>query len=253
MPGHSTIDPFTKSKQNIFALIIGIDDYINCGKLRGAVSDAKAMKEYLEQVLRVPEDHIRTLFDQNATRDAIIQAFKDLQKDERIEKGNPIVVFYAGHGGELPSPASWTWWDPKSTIQCLLSRDYDGSYIHPIPDRAVGSLIEGIAKAKGDNIVNRLHVPYPRLLTMTFRVSSLIVAILLPGLEATMMDMYLGSSSLIIPSPKTSTKTSGEIELGRFIPNSPIMVFNRMSCWPPVARTSSLMSMQVAASSLPRF
>ncbi|KAF8553761.1 hypothetical protein OG21DRAFT_1197024 [Imleria badia] len=152
MAGHCIIDPFIKSKHNMFALIIGIDDYFNCGKLRGAVSDAKAMKEYLEQVLRVPEDHIRTLFDQNATRNAIIQAFKDLQKDERIEKGNPIVVFYAGHGGELPSPVSWTWWDPKSMIQCLLPQDYDKSCIPPIPDRAVGALIEGIAKAKGDNI-----------------------------------------------------------------------------------------------------
>ncbi|KAF8548558.1 hypothetical protein OG21DRAFT_1422872 [Imleria badia] len=145
-------NPFTKSKQNLFALIIGIDDYINCGKLRGAVADAKAMKEYLEQDLLVPGDHIRTLFDHDATRDAIIRAFKDLRNDERIENGNPIVIFYAGHGGELPSPASWTWWEPKSKIQCLLPQDYDTSRIPPIPDRAVGALIEDIAKAKGDNI-----------------------------------------------------------------------------------------------------
>lgn len=153
------MDRFSSSKQNMFALIIGIDNYINCQKLGGAVADAKAMKEYLEQVLRVPEDHIRALFDQNATRDAIITAFKDLQNDGRIKNGDPIVIFYAGHGGELPAPPSWIWWSPDSKIQALLPQDYKASKIEPIPDRAIGALVEGIAKVKGDNIVRATPRP----------------------------------------------------------------------------------------------
>ncbi|KAF8452912.1 caspase domain-containing protein [Boletus edulis BED1] len=136
----------------MFALIIGIDDYINCPKLRGAVADAKAIKQYLEQTLQVPEDHIRTLFDREATRDAIIQAFRDLRNDERIKMGSPIVIFYAGHGGELPAPDMWMWGAQDNKIQCLLPQDYEGTIISPIPDRTVGSLIGGIAKVKGDNI-----------------------------------------------------------------------------------------------------
>ena len=152
----SIFDPLSRFKQNMFALIIGIDDYINCRKLRGAVSDAKAMKEYLEQVLGVPEHHIRTLLDHDATRNGIITAFKDLQNDERIKKGNPVVIFYSGHGGELPAPAAWTWWAAETKIQCLLPQDYEKSQIDPIPDRTVGSLIESIAKVKGDNIVRAI-------------------------------------------------------------------------------------------------
>ncbi|KAG6380459.1 hypothetical protein JVT61DRAFT_8601 [Boletus reticuloceps] len=145
----------------MFALIIGIDDYINCLKLRGAVADAKAMKQYLEQTLQVPEDHIRTLFDREATRDAIIQAFRDLRNDERIKGGSPIVIFYAGHGGELPAPVMWLWGAQESKIQCLLPQDYEGTIIPPIPDRTVGSLIGGIAKVKGDNIVRVTPHPVP--------------------------------------------------------------------------------------------
>ncbi|KAI9567999.1 caspase domain-containing protein [Boletus coccyginus] len=155
------IDRFNRSKQNMFALIIGINDYTNCRKLSGAVADAKAMKQYLEQVLRVPEDHIRTLFDHDATRDAIIEAFEALRDDEQIQKGDPIVIFYAGHGGELPSPSTWTWWAPETKIQCLLPQDYkksDTHPIHPIPDRMVGALVESIARVKGDNIASDISV-----------------------------------------------------------------------------------------------
>lgn len=146
----------------MFALIIGIDNYTNCQKLRGAVADAEAMKEYLERVLRVPEDHIRTLLDHKATRNAIIKAFKDLRSDQRIREGDPIVIFYAGHGGELPAPSCWVPWGVESKIQCLLPQDYKDKIVDPIPDRTIGALIEDIAKARGNNIVSAI----PRLVCL---------------------------------------------------------------------------------------
>lgn len=154
LTGHSV-----KSKKNMFALIIGIDDYANCRKLCGAVADAKAVKEYLEGVLRVPEDHIRTLFDHNATRDAIIEAFQDLRSNERIKEGDPIVIFYAGHGAELPAPTLWAPWGAEIRIQSLVPQDCRDSNILPIPDRTIGALIWDISKAKGNNIVSAL--PHP--------------------------------------------------------------------------------------------
>lgn len=134
-----------------FALIIGINDYLTERNLRGAVADAKAIKDYLEEVVRVPEGHIRTLFDGEATRDAMIQAFEDLRDNQRICHSDPIVIYYAGHGGELDPPPAW---NVKRKIQCLLPHDYRPTNIHPIPDRTIGSLIENIAKLKGDNIVS---------------------------------------------------------------------------------------------------
>ncbi|KAF8436543.1 caspase domain-containing protein [Boletus edulis BED1] len=139
----------------LFALVIGIDNYAHCGKLHGAVRDAKAIKQYLEEELGVSEDRIYTLFDEEATRHAIIKAFRNLQNDQRINKGDPIMIFYSGHGGETNPPHSWGL-DRK--IQCLLPQDCEIGRANlptdcgPIPDRTIGALIEDIARAKGDNI-----------------------------------------------------------------------------------------------------
>ncbi|KAG6371107.1 hypothetical protein JVT61DRAFT_10648 [Boletus reticuloceps] len=137
---------------SLFALIIGIDDYARWDKLRGAVTDAKAIKQYLEIDLQVSEDHILTLFDKKATRAAIIEAFQKLRNDERINKGDPIVIFYSGHGCERDSPPAW---NLNSKTQCLVPQDCEATGVQPlpIPDRTICALIEGIAREKGDNII----------------------------------------------------------------------------------------------------
>ncbi|KAF8436542.1 caspase domain-containing protein [Boletus edulis BED1] len=141
-----------------FALIVGIDDYTHYPKLSGAVADAKEVQQHFEEDLSVPRDHIITLYDSEATRGAIIEALQKLQTDERIKKGDPIVIFYAGHGGTLTPPPEWRL--KKNQIQCLLPRDCEQQTgdepvrdeYAPIPDRTIGVLIKDMAKAKGDNI-----------------------------------------------------------------------------------------------------
>ncbi|KAG6371111.1 hypothetical protein JVT61DRAFT_10653 [Boletus reticuloceps] len=145
-----------------FALIIGIDDYTHYQKLSGAVADAKEVQRHFEEDLSVPRDHIITLYDSEATRGAIIAALQKLQKDERIKKGDPIVIFYAGHGGTLTPPSQWRL--KKNQIQCLLPRDCERQTgddpvpdeYAPIPDRTIGVLIKDMAKAKGDNIASAI-------------------------------------------------------------------------------------------------
>jgi len=88
----------------LFALIIGINDYDNVRSLRGAVADALSFKDYLENGLKVPTQQIYTLLDKSASRSAIIEAFKSLRDDGRIQEGDPILIYYAGHGNEMPSP-----------------------------------------------------------------------------------------------------------------------------------------------------
>ncbi|KDR74072.1 hypothetical protein GALMADRAFT_227766 [Galerina marginata CBS 339.88] len=113
------------------------------------------MKIYLESNLKVPSNHIRTLYDQQASRTAIIQAFIDLQKDHHIKKGDPILIFYAGHGTEHTAPSGWECGGPNSKIQAIIPQDYsheEGRWVPVIPDRTLGALINGIAREKGDNI-----------------------------------------------------------------------------------------------------
>ncbi|QRW07387.1 ICE-like protease (caspase) p20 domain protein [Ceratobasidium sp. AG-Ba] len=91
----------------MFALVIGINKYHSVSDLEGAVPDAKAVVEYLHDCLRVPGDHIATLYDHEATRNNIIQALADLAKDTRIAKQDPLFIYYAGHGAELEAPPDW--------------------------------------------------------------------------------------------------------------------------------------------------
>ncbi|KAF8443212.1 hypothetical protein L210DRAFT_3535114, partial [Boletus edulis BED1] len=85
-----------------------------------------------------------------ATRDAIIQAFRDLKNDERIKMGSPIVIFYAGWTRGRTSRSGYV--DVVGTGKQDPMLAPSRTIIPPIPDRTVGSLIGGIAKVKGDNI-----------------------------------------------------------------------------------------------------
>jgi len=134
-------------ESRLFALIIGINDYTKSTKLRGARADALAVDEYLRTALSVPSNRITVLLDQGASRDAIINGFMGLRDNKEIQPGDPILIFYAGHGAEIVEEGT-------GKVQSIISQDYDGISVHPIPDRTIGSLLAQIHAAKGDNIVS---------------------------------------------------------------------------------------------------
>jgi Caspase domain len=156
-PNDSLHSPTSSQPPSLFALIIGINEYASSKifNLKGAVPDALAVKTYLEDHLRVPVSQIRLLCDADATRNAIIQEFNNFVTDERIRHGDPILVFYAGHGSEAGAPKSWEAGDDK--IQMLIPHDFgtviDGRAIQGIPDRTIGTLLSYVAEKCGDNIV----------------------------------------------------------------------------------------------------
>ena len=153
----------------MFALIIGINKYQwkeDFSFLRGAVPDGNAFRDYLMKGLHVPGDQISTLFDEQATRSAIIQAFQNLSTDPRISKGDPIFIFYAGHGSQKRPPPDWKELNPKIEViipyDCTLDQTPARAFVPPIPDRTIGALIDDIAIKKGNNIVSGLGGLNPR-------------------------------------------------------------------------------------------
>ncbi|KAF8974725.1 caspase domain-containing protein [Flammula alnicola] len=131
----------------IHGLIIGIDEY-HSSPLNGAVYDAKEMEKYLKDDKNVPASQIRCLFNQDAKRSAIINAFQDIQNNPKIQKDDSIIIYYAGHGTKLGSR-------PNDEIQAIVPYDHsesEGRRVYAIPDLTIGWLLAGIAKAKGDNI-----------------------------------------------------------------------------------------------------
>ncbi|KAJ1301208.1 hypothetical protein OPQ81_003618 [Rhizoctonia solani] len=156
--GAKTIVVENTSKSTLYALIIGINTYPNITPLRGAVNDANEMSNFLTSDLQVPLDHIINLRNESASRANIIKGFRDLRDDPRIKKGDPILIYYAGHGGsQQPSKTLKQAYGP-SKIQVIFPHDYA---VHPpgatepincIPDKTIGALLAGLSGAKGDNL-----------------------------------------------------------------------------------------------------
>ncbi|KAH6901389.1 caspase domain-containing protein [Coprinopsis sp. MPI-PUGE-AT-0042] len=142
--------------KRLFALTIGIDEYLDEGtlNLKGAAFDADSVVQLLKEK-GVVSERIRSLRNEQATRIAIRTELTDLVTNPLIEENDPIVIYYAGHGNNNPAPKEWKNWD--SWVQCLVPHDFNepdgkGGIVHGLPDRSLGTILHGIADAKGNNI-----------------------------------------------------------------------------------------------------
>lgn len=144
-------------------MIIGINEYESpeIPNLVGAAPDADAVRYYLQKNLGVPRSQIRNLRNSEATRAAIIDGIEVFSLDDEIKEGDPILIYYAGHGGSADTPKGWK---ERSTgkIELLVPYDYSslegGNPKYGIPDRTLGALLSHLASIKGDNIVRQTFI-----------------------------------------------------------------------------------------------
>ena len=107
---------FTSDAQNSRALIIGIDIYkpasekaLNPSRsiwrnLGGCVNDAGAMRDLVISRYGFPEANIKTLLNQEAARERIINELKHLISIS--QKGDIVLIYYAGHGSQMTNSLS---------------------------------------------------------------------------------------------------------------------------------------------------
>ena len=96
-------------EQPRYALLVGVGKYKNeqIKPLDGAPNDVALLKDVLVNNFGFKDDaeHIKTLCSEEATRDAITNAFRDLIKkvaEAKKQEKNPIVVFhFSGHGSQF--------------------------------------------------------------------------------------------------------------------------------------------------------
>src|SRR5262245_30853561 len=89
-----------------WAVIIGINDYVNWPKLRYCVNDANSIEEMLTGQYGFKKNNIIKLLNKEATRERIVWAIGDQLADpSRVKKDDRVFVFFAGHGAtrKLPS------------------------------------------------------------------------------------------------------------------------------------------------------
>ena len=107
--------------------------------------------------LQVPRNQVSLLTDEAASRAGIISALEALRSNDRIHQGDPIFIYYAGHGSGIPPPKDWECGGPGRKIQMLVPQDYAPERdIYGIPDYVLGWLVHRIAEKKGNNIVSTL-------------------------------------------------------------------------------------------------
>ena len=94
-----------KKRGRIYAVVVGINDYLNARKLKYAVNDATAFKNYLRSNIKIPEENIFLLTDKHATKDNI-QKLLGTQIKRRASKEDTVIIFYAGHGAVEPDPSN---------------------------------------------------------------------------------------------------------------------------------------------------
>ena len=137
----------------MYALIIGVNKY---GKhpLSGAVADAKSVEKFLRSKLHVPASHITRRIDEEANYKGIMDAFLEFHRDERIQRGDPILIYFAGHGTTIKDPDN-----ADKTLQCIVPYDSDRLITNHTLARLLSRIAEGDGggtAGKGNNIVRCL-------------------------------------------------------------------------------------------------
>ena len=177
---------------NLYALTIGINTYESrqYRNLSGCLADADGINEYLQAVLSVSPRNIRSLRDAEATRAAILRELKSFITDHKIQHGDPILIYFAGHGAEAKSPREWSFTNSKT--QMLIPYDcgtkIEGEDVHGIPDRTLGCILRKMADVKGNNIVRGRLTPLLRI-------------VLIKSQTVILDNCFSGSGTRAAPSP----------------------------------------------------
>ncbi len=83
------------------ALLIAIDEYQKVTDLNGTGNDVELMRSVLTGKFDFPPENIRTLTDEDATREGILSAIRT-HLIEPTEPGDIVVLHYSGHGSQMP-------------------------------------------------------------------------------------------------------------------------------------------------------
>ncbi|NJL39575.1 MAG: caspase family protein, partial [Leptolyngbyaceae cyanobacterium SM1_4_3] len=128
--------------RNLYALLVGIDDYVSpVNPLQGCVNDILAVKNYLEG--RITADsyqlHLRTLLNQEATRQSIVDGFRQHLCQANCE--DVVFFYYAGHGGQQDSPEPFWVLEPDRLDETLVCYDSFSPGGWGLADKELATLI----------------------------------------------------------------------------------------------------------------
>ncbi|KAK0227197.1 hypothetical protein EDD85DRAFT_743641, partial [Armillaria nabsnona] len=154
-----------------WAVLIGIDAY-KSNPLHGCVSDALSVKKSLIKDVRMPEKRIECLLGSEnptpggsltPTHANIVDTLHGLIDNPKIERGDNIIIYYAGHGSSYccskryPPGQEHNCSSDLCPIEalCPIDRDTITDKRGPIPDisdRELNALFTQVSRTKGHRI-----------------------------------------------------------------------------------------------------
>ncbi|MBF0538289.1 MAG: caspase family protein [Nitrospirae bacterium] len=79
-----------------YAVLIGISEYKEVNMLEGPVNDVRDVRDMLVRDYRFASNNVKTLINEEATKDSIMKSLKHLKNNTRA--GDFIFIYFSGHG-----------------------------------------------------------------------------------------------------------------------------------------------------------
>ena len=114
---------YTPSRRNVWAVVVGINDYPQLPKLKYAVNDARAFRRLLVEKNLVPAENITVLLNEQATLRNLRSALGTGLKGA-ADSDDMVLIFFAGHGATERDAMSM---DGDGLEKYILTYDSDPS------------------------------------------------------------------------------------------------------------------------------
>ncbi len=96
---------WVKKRDEVWAVVIGIDKYKNFPSLKYSANDARGFYRYLTEGNQVPKDHVWLLLDEEASLNKM-RSVLGTQLRRNAGKDDMVIVYLAGHGATEKDTAS---------------------------------------------------------------------------------------------------------------------------------------------------
>jgi hypothetical protein len=130
------------------ALLVGIDQYETVSDLDGCVNDVENMKGLLRDKFGFAEEDIKVLANEQATRQAILDAFQQ-HLIARARQGDIVVFHYSGHGSQMKDAAGGD--EPDQYDETIVPQDSRTADVYDIPDDSINALLKLLSE-KTENV-----------------------------------------------------------------------------------------------------
>ena len=133
---------YTERRKNIWAVVIGINEYPKAPQLKYAVNDAKAFYDYLLTKTQIPPENVTLLLNHEAGLSAL-RSTLGTQLKNKADKEDMVILYFAGHGAIERDVLSL---DGDGLEKYLLPFDADlkDLYASALPMREISHILQRI-------------------------------------------------------------------------------------------------------------